>query len=124
MINLNKVKAFAFVFGGTLDSPFLHWMDIYLKLYNEQLHLPLTKENFRDAYVYAERMMEKESYVNPSHSLLETLLFKTHLQFAYLSDNNILELPTVYIEKIALTAAKLVTDHSSAYLASSLPLRS
>lgn len=122
MINLNKVKAYAFDFGGTLDSPFLHWMDIYLKLYNEQLHLPLTKENFRDAYVYAERMMEKESYVNPSHSLLETQLFKTHLQFAYLADNNIIELPTADIEKIALKAAKLVTDYSSAYVAKAKPV--
>jgi len=51
MIHTEKVKALAFDFGGTLDSPFMHWMKIYLKLYGEELHLPLTGENFRDSYV-------------------------------------------------------------------------
>jgi len=39
MIHTEKVKALAFDFGGTLDSPFMHWMKIYLKLYGEELHL-------------------------------------------------------------------------------------
>ena len=30
MIHTEKVKALAFDFGGTLDSPFMHWMKIYL----------------------------------------------------------------------------------------------
>ena len=29
MIHTEKVKALAFDFGGTLDSPFMHWMKIY-----------------------------------------------------------------------------------------------
>lgn len=48
MIDKDKIKAVAFDFGGTLDSPFLHWMDIYIHLYTTKLNLPLTKENFRD----------------------------------------------------------------------------
>ena len=36
MIHTEKVKALAFDFGGTLDSPFMHWMKIYLKLYGEE----------------------------------------------------------------------------------------
>lgn len=46
MIDKDKIKAVAFDFGGTLDSPFLHWMDIYIHLYTMKLNLPLTKENF------------------------------------------------------------------------------
>lgn len=72
MIDKDKIKAVAFDFGGTLDSPFLHWMDIYIHLYTTKLNLPLTKENFRDSYVYAERMMEQLQLVKPEHSLLET----------------------------------------------------
>ena len=53
MIDKDKIKAVAFDFGGTLDSPFLHWMDIYIHLYTTKLNLPLRKENFRDSYVYA-----------------------------------------------------------------------
>ena len=55
MLNKENIKAIAFDFGGTLDSPFLHWMDIYLQLYTKEMQLPLTQENFWDAYVYAER---------------------------------------------------------------------
>ena len=87
MIHTEKVKALAFDFGGTLDSPFMHWMKIYLKLYGEELHLSLTGENFRDSYVYAEQMMERLQLVKPSHSLLETQSFKTRLQFDQKGDS-------------------------------------
>ena len=30
MIHTEKVKALAFDFGGTLDSPFMHWMKIVI----------------------------------------------------------------------------------------------
>ena len=43
MIDTKIVKAIAFDFGGTLDSPFLHWMDIYIKLYNQEFDLNLIK---------------------------------------------------------------------------------
>ena len=46
MIDKDKIKAVAFDFGGTLDSPFLHWMDIYIHLYTMKLNLPLTKRKF------------------------------------------------------------------------------
>ena len=95
MIDKDKIKAVAFDFGGTLDSPFLHWMDIYIHLYTMKLNLPLTKENFRDSYVYAERMMEQLQLVKPEHSLLETR------------------------EGLPLKAARLVTDYSSDYVVAS-----
>lgn len=47
MIHTEKVKALAFDFGGTLDSPFMHWMKIYLKLYGEELHLPAYGREFQ-----------------------------------------------------------------------------
>ena len=68
MINKEKVKALAFDFGGTLDSPFMHWMQIYLQLYTTKLNLSLTVENFRDSYVFAEQMMERLQLVKPTHS--------------------------------------------------------
>lgn len=76
MIHTEKVKALAFDFGGTLDSPFMHWMKIYLKLYGEELHLSLTGENFRDSYVYAEQMMERLQLVKPHIHCLKHSLSK------------------------------------------------
>lgn len=116
MIDKNKIKAIAFDFGGTLDSPFLHWMDIYIHLYTTELHLPLTKENFRDSYVYAEQMMERLQLVKPHHSLLETQTFKTNLQFTSLIERGILPDTPSNREQLPLQAARLVTDYSSAYV--------
>lgn len=116
MIDKNKIKAIAFDFGGTLDSPFLHWMDIYIHLYTTELHLPLTKDNFRDSYVYAEQMMERLQLVKPHHSLLETQTFKTNLQFASLIERGILPDTPANREQLPLQAARLVTDYSSAYV--------
>ena len=116
MIHTEKVKALAFDFGGTLDSPFMHWMKIYLKLYGEELHLPLTGENFRDSYVYAEQMMERLQLVKPSHSLLETQSFKTRLQFDDLIRRGILPDTQENREELPERAARLVTDFSSRYV--------
>ena len=121
MLNKENIKAIAFDFGGTLDSPFLHWMDIYLQLYTKEMQLPLTKENFWDAYVYAERKMESDQPVLPTHSLLETQLFKATYQFTYLSENNILTISADELSALAARAAKLVTDYSSAYVALAMP---
>ncbi|WP_455586831.1 HAD family hydrolase [Bacteroides sp.] len=116
MIQTEKVKALAFDFGGTLDSPFMHWMKVYLKLYGEELHLPLTAENFRDSYVYAEQMMERLQLVKPSHSLFETQSFKTHLQFDDLVKRGILPDTKENRDDLPEQAARLVTDFSSHYV--------
>lgn len=122
MIDKSKIKAIAFDFGGTLDSPFLHWMDIYLKLYSTELHLPLTRENFRDSYVHAERMMERLQLVKPTHSLLETQTFKTNLQFTHLIENGVLPDTPENRDQLPLQAARLVTDYSSAYVTAARPV--
>lgn len=119
MIDKDKIKAVAFDFGGTLDSPFLHWMDIYIHLYTMKLNLPLTKENFRDSYVYAERMMEQLQLVKPEHSLLETQAFKTDLQFKSLIERGVLPDTLENRKGLPLKAARLVTDYSSDYVVAS-----
>ncbi len=117
MIDKSKIKVIAFDFGGTLDSPFLHWMDIYLYLYTAKLNLPLTRENFRDSYVYAEQMMERLNLVQPFHSLLETQIFKTALQFSHLIEKEVLADTLENREEIPLQAARLATEYSADYVA-------
>lgn len=117
MIDKSKIKAIAFDFGGTLDSPFLHWMDIYLYLYTAKLDLPLTRENFRDSYVYAEQMMERLELVQPLHSLLETQVFKTRLQFSHLIEKGVLADTSGNRDEIPLQAAQLAAEYSAGYVA-------
>lgn len=116
MIYTEKVKALAFDFGGTLDSPFMHWMKVYLQLYTTELDLPLTAENFRESYIYAEQMMERLQLVKPSHSLLETQTFKTHLQFDSLIARGVLADTEENREILPDNAARLVTEFSSGYV--------
>lgn len=117
MIHIEKVKALAFDFGGTLDSPFMHWMDVYLQVYTEELHLPLTAENFRASYVYAEQMMERLQLVKPFHTLLDTQRFKTRLQFDSLLERGILPDTKENREELFERAACAVTHFSSHYVA-------
>lgn len=122
MIDKTQLKAIAFDFGGTLDSPFLHWMDIYIDIYTRELNLSLTKETFRDSYVYAEQTVEREQLIKPHYSLYETQSVKTHLQFASLVEKGILPDEDRYKDEIPCRAARLVTDYSSAYVKASKPV--
>ena len=122
MIDSKKIKAIAFDFGGTLDSPFMHWMDIYIRLYTEELHLNLTAERFRDSYIYAEQMMERMQLVQPFHTLLETQLFKTNLQFENLIERGILPDTPENRKQLPATAARLVPDFSTHYVELSKPV--
>ena len=115
-MKIEQIKAIAFDFGGTLDSPFMHWMDLYMRIYTEELHLPLTADRFRDSYIYAERMMESLQVVQPSHSLFETQLFKTQLQFDNLMERGVLPDTPENKEQLPLQAARLVTGFSSRYV--------
>lgn len=109
------IKALAFDFGGTIDSPFLHWMKMYLKVYVEQMQLPLTTENFRDAYVFTEREMERLQLVKPTDGLLQTQRYKTHLQVEHLCKNRILP-ATIHQDELAEQAAQMITDYSNSFV--------
>ena len=122
MINKKIIKAIAFDCGGTLDSPFLHWMDIYIKIYTEQLGLALNRDNFLNAYVYAERKMEKEQPVKCHHSLFETQLFKIKYQFEFIQENAILALDADDVDALVIKAAQLITDYSAMNVATAKPI--
>ncbi len=119
---MKNIKAIAFDFGGTLDSPFMHWMDVYMRIYTQELHLPLTADRFRDSYIHAERMMESLQLVQPSHSLFETQLFKTQLQFDSLIERGVLPDTPENKNQLPLQATRLVTDFSSRYVKLSQPV--
>ena len=114
--NLSTIKALAFDFGGTLDAPFLHWLDIYLMAYAEALGKPLERDVFYESYVYGERQMESQQLVNKEHSLLETQLFKTHLQTAHLIERKVLDDTLYNREELPKHVAEWVTDYSAGYV--------
>ncbi len=113
MIDKQKIKAVAFDFGGTLDSPFLHWMDIYIKLYNEEFDLGLTKENFREIYVQTERMIDNEKMIEPNFSLFDTQYCKASCHFKGFAMNGLTEDNT---KELINRAATIITTYSTSYV--------
>ena len=114
------MKALAFDFGGTLDSPFLHWMQVYLKVYNEQLHLNLAPDTFRDAYIFAEREMERLHVVKPTDGLLQTQQYKTTLQVDYLCRHGVIKYNNH--RELAKEAASLVTSFANTHMQANIPV--
>ena len=89
MFDLNKTKGIIFDYGGTIDSNGKHWAEVLWESYQNQ-HVPVSKDQFREAYVYAERYLAKNPVIKTEHNFLDLLQFKVELQINYLCSNNFL----------------------------------
>ena len=72
-----------FDFGGTLDTAGCHWGKMLWYAY-EREGIPVTEEQFREAYVYAERTLGKQPVIQPHYSFRLMLMEKVRLEFEFL----------------------------------------
>lgn len=79
-----NVKGIIFDYGGTLDTGGHHWARIFWQAY-QQARVPVTEQQFREAYVYGERTLGHTPIIQPSFTFLQTLEAKIGLQFQWLS---------------------------------------
>lgn len=79
-----KNRAYIFDYGGTLDTGGCHWGKVLWHAYEER-GVPVTEEQFREAYVYAERYLGTHPVVQPDFSFRKTLEKKLELELSYLS---------------------------------------
>jgi putative hydrolase of the HAD superfamily len=86
MFDPNKVKGFLFDYGGTIDSNGIHWAEV-IRLSYEALHIPVGREAFRQAYVYAERKLAQNRIVLPHHTFRQVLELKAGAQLQWLAEN-------------------------------------
>lgn len=91
MFNLKDIKGIIFDYGGTIDSNGKHWAEVLWDAYQD-VGVPITKEVFREAYVYTERYLATNPLVQPEDTFKELLKIKTDLQINYLIANKFLEL--------------------------------
>lgn len=111
------IQGIIFDYGGTLDTNGLHWAEVLWAQY-EACRLPVSKADFREAYVYGERTMGKQPLVKPTDDFRQVLLIKSRLQLQYLIEKGCLDsehFPLgTYAEKIAdggyLVARKTVDN--------------
>lgn len=90
MFDLEKIKGIIFDYGGTIDSNGAHWAEVLWDAY-KGINVPVTKEAFREAYVYGERYLATHPHVKADHNFYDLLKIKTDLQIRYLIDQKLLE---------------------------------
>lgn len=76
---VNRIQAIIFDYGGTIDTNALHWSEVLWKGYRHT-NIPVSKEEFRQSYVFAERALAKHPYIQPEHNFLDLLTIKCDLE--------------------------------------------
>lgn len=85
MLNKENIRGLIFDYGGTLDTNSVHWSEVLWDSYLKE-DIPVTKEQFREAYVFAERKLAKEPLIKPEHNFLDVLRIKVDIETQYLID--------------------------------------
>jgi len=89
MIDLSEIKGIIFDYGGTIDSNGKHWAEVLWESYQFQ-NVPVTKEQFREAYVYGERYLATNHVIEPEDNFHVLLHKKVTLQIKYLENKGFL----------------------------------
>jgi putative hydrolase of the HAD superfamily len=79
----NVIRGIIFDYGGTLDTGGNHWGRVIWEAY-ERHHLPVTAQQYCEAYVYAERTLGSEPIIQCAENFRRTLEAKLKLQREYL----------------------------------------
>ena len=94
------MQALIFDYGGTLDTDGRHWAHVLWEGYCEA-GMPVTNQQFREAYVYGERALAKAPIVQPEDTFRDVLEKKVRQQFAFLQAEDIWnDAPDVCSEKL------------------------
>ena len=70
-----SIKGVIFDYGGTIDSRGVHWSEIIWDGY-QFAGVNVTKEQFRECYVFAERELARTLHILPHHNFHDHWLLK------------------------------------------------
>lgn len=104
---MENIKGVIFDYGGTIDSRGVHWSEIIWEGYKEA-QIDVTKEQFRECYVYAERELARVLHILPHHNFYDLLLIKMRIELGYLAGQGLIDESEV--EEKALIVAKYCYD--------------
>ena len=90
MLDTNQIKGLIFDYGATIDSNGKHWAEVLWEAY-QSCNVPVSKETFREAYVYGERYLALHPVIKPDFTFKDVLLKKTQLQINWLINNEFLK---------------------------------
>ena len=72
------IKGYLFDFGGTLDTAGCHWGQMLWHAYQRQ-QVPVTEEQFREAYVHGERALGRTPIIQSDYTFQKTLELKMRI---------------------------------------------
>ena len=102
---MENIKGIIFDYGGTIDSRGTHWSEILWDGYcHAGLDASITKEQFREAYVYAERYLATNVVILPEDDFSALLLKKVRVEMADLVAKGLVP------EEVAERTAPVVAD--------------
>lgn len=102
---MNNIKGYIFDYGGTLDTGGCHWGQYIWHAY-EQQHIPVSEQDYRQAYVNVERMLGTSQTILVQHNFRQTLQLKIGLQLHQLS------LPSSYLNPLVDVLYRQVCQHT------------
>lgn len=97
------MKAIILDYGATIDSNGKHWAEVLWDSYT-QASLPVTKEQFREAYIYGERYLSMVSVITPEQNFFELMQVRIGIQMDYMMQNGMLT------QEILETTLRMTSD--------------
>lgn len=104
------IKGIIFDYGGTIDSRGVHWSEIIWDGY-QLAKIPVTKEQFRECYVAAERELARTRHILPHHNFHDLLLIKMRLELEQLISTDCLS-ASFDLDATAATIAQYCYDQA------------
>lgn len=101
---LKDIQGVIFDYGGTIDTNSRHWAEVLWSKYVEH-GVPVDKESFREAYVFAERALAKYPFVQPRHDFHDVLSIKAKLQVEWLAEQRKLPMDERQLQAYATQVA-------------------
>ncbi|MDD7257411.1 MAG: HAD family hydrolase [Prevotellaceae bacterium] len=96
-----SVQGYVFDYGGTLDTRGMHWGKVIWHAF-EKFGVPVSEEQFRQAYIYAERTLGRNPIIRPTFTFRKLLDVKLRLQLEYLCMKGYLTTDKTGLEKTLL----------------------
>lgn len=84
------MKGIIFDYGGTIDTNSVHWSEVIWEGF-QNAQVPVTKEQFRMAYVHGERSLAKFPLIHADHNMLDLLRIKLNIETSFLVDAHLWE---------------------------------
>lgn len=97
------MKGLILDYGATIDSNGKHWAEVLWEGYC-QMSLPITKDQFREAYIYAERYVSFNPVILPDYNFFELMQTRIGIQIDYLIQQEMLN------EDILQTTLRIISD--------------